>query len=91
MNHYAHINTSERLQRIMLVLKDGKPHTTLEIQNKARVCAVGAAMQEIKAGGYRVECSRRKDRAFEYVLKGPEGVPVAAAYALAMAVKTATE
>ena len=45
--HYAKLKTSKRLQRIFHLIIDGEWYTTLEIQDGARVCAVGSAMEVV--------------------------------------------
>lgn len=64
--HYAKVENSPRLQRILEVLKDGNWHSTLEIQNRACVCAVGAAMSEIDKNGIRYETLKYPDGHYEY-------------------------
>lgn len=38
--------TSPRLQRVLALLKDGRPHTTRDIVRKARVMAVNACIAD---------------------------------------------
>lgn len=56
--HKARLERSPRLQRIMQVLADGCEHTTWEIQEKARSCAVGTSVSELRAQGFRIICRR---------------------------------
>ena len=65
--HHAHISKSSRLQRVATFLKDRKPHSTLEIVKKAKVCAVSSIIAELRCNGLNIECERRGDR-FYYQL-----------------------
>ena len=64
--HFARIENSARLRRVLAVLMDGT-HTTYEIQERARVCAVASSVSELRAQGFRISCKKRKG-AFEYTL-----------------------
>lgn len=59
MNH-ASLQYSARLQRVVAYLADGKEHSTLEIAQGARVCAVSAAVSELRENGIAVTCRREK-------------------------------
>lgn len=61
MNH-ALIDRSQRLKRVHDFLKDGKPHSTLEIVKKAKVCAVSSVVSELRANGLDIDCQRKADR-----------------------------
>ena len=67
--------SSPRLQRVLTLLKDGRPHTTREIVRKARVMAVNACVAELRAHGADISCVRRRvNEAWVYyytMLKGP--------------------
>lgn len=60
MNH-ASLSRSARLQRVAKLLETGKSYTTLAIIKKARVCAVNSIIAELRANGYKIVCTRRKD------------------------------
>lgn len=62
MMHAAKLSTSERLQRVKTFLSDRKPHSTLEIVRKARVCAVNSIIAELRANGADIHCERKADR-----------------------------
>lgn len=51
--------SSERLQRVLAVLADGRPHTTRAIVRKARVMAVSACISELRQHGAEITCVRR--------------------------------
>lgn len=53
---------SPRLQRAKELLSDGEWHSTLEVSQKAYICAVNSCMVELRANGIPVECQRRADR-----------------------------
>ena len=65
--HYAKLTTSPRLQRILAVLRDGEWHSTLDLQNQARVCAVGTSMSELRRNGIDYE-KRYIDKHWAYRL-----------------------
>jgi hypothetical protein len=50
---------SPRLQRVLALMSDGRPHTTREIVRKARVMAVNAAMAELRHHGAEITCVRQ--------------------------------
>lgn len=64
MNH-ANIQTSERLQRVDKFLSDGLFHSTLEIIDGTRVCAVNSIVSELRENGRDIIC-RQKGRIFYY-------------------------
>lgn len=68
--HFAKVESSDRLKRVLDVLADGLPHSTLEIQRKAKVCAVGSSVSELRSNGYRIECKRSGKGFFQYQLLG---------------------
>lgn len=70
--HYARYVKSERLQRLLAFLLDGKPHTTLEIIKGADVCAVNSAICELRRNGFSAYCISRSKPAM-YKLTDPEG------------------
>ena len=57
----ADLKKSERLQRVLDFLRDKRPHSTLEIVRKAKVCAVNSAVAELRANGFDISCQRRGD------------------------------
>ncbi len=48
--------TSPRLQRVLKVLSDGRPHTTRDIVRKGRVMAVSACISELRENGAEIGC-----------------------------------
>lgn len=75
--HAAGLN-SPRLQRVLQVLSDGRPHTTRDIVRKARVVAVNAVISELRSHGAEILCRRQSlprggVRPFYYtMLQGPK-------------------
>lgn len=67
--------TSDRLQRILRVLADGKAHTTRDIARKAHVCAINSCVAELRQHGAEIRCERKlvgRDWRFFYTMtKGP--------------------
>ena len=54
--HAARLKTSERLQRVAALLKDGQWHSTLDIVRRANVCAVNSAVSELRRNGLNIIC-----------------------------------
>lgn len=54
----ASLETSNRLKRVDAVLADRMPHSTLEIVQKAKVCAVNSIISELRDSGRQIACSR---------------------------------
>ena len=70
--HYARFIKSDRLQRLLLFMLDGKIHTTLEIIQGAGVCAVNSAVCELRRNGFSCYCISRS-RPASYQLTDPAG------------------
>jgi acyl-CoA reductase-like NAD-dependent aldehyde dehydrogenase len=51
---------SPRLQRVLRVLADGRPHSTRAIIRKAHVAAVNAIVAELRAHGAVIACARER-------------------------------
>jgi len=58
----AKLSRSDRLQRVRDFLSDKRPHSTLEIIKKAKVCAVSSVVAELRQNGLDISCERRGDR-----------------------------
>ena len=54
----AKLDKSDRLQRVDALLSSGKQYSTLEIIQKANVCAVNSVVAELKANGRAITCKR---------------------------------
>jgi hypothetical protein len=67
---------SDRLQRVLRVLQDGRSHTTRSIIRKAHVAAVNAIVAELRHHGAEIACTQQvvngKRRFFYTMTKGPE-------------------
>ena len=50
--------SSPRLQRVLAVLSDGRPHTTRDIVRRGRVMAVNACVAELRQLGADIDCRR---------------------------------
>ena len=71
--HAARLS-SPRLRRVLRVLSDGRPHSTMEIVRRARVMAVSACVAELRARGARVACVQVIEggvRRWEYTMTAP--------------------
>jgi predicted transcriptional regulator len=60
----ANLTKSDRLQRVFNLLSGGGEFTTLEIIQKAGVCAVNSIISELRQNGYQIDCQRRNDKWF---------------------------
>jgi len=56
MIHYAKIDNSKRLMRVLTLLADGQAYTTREIIQHANVCAVNTCITELRENGYDIDC-----------------------------------
>ena len=56
--NYAKIKTSDRLRRVLKVLKDRKLHSTRDLIRDAHVCAVNSIVSELRMNGQRIICKR---------------------------------
>ena len=54
--HAARLAESPRLQRTLAVLADRREHTTRDILEAARVCAVNSTVAELRANGFSISC-----------------------------------
>ena len=54
----AKLDKSDRLQRVDALLSSGKQYSTLEIVQKACVCAVNSIIAELRANGRQITCKR---------------------------------
>ena len=57
--HAARLTKSDRLRRVLALLRDRKWHSTWEIMQKARVCAVNSIAAELRANGKPIACKAR--------------------------------
>jgi len=57
------------LQRVFKLLSKGGEYTTLEIIQKAGVCAVNSIISELRANGYEISCQRRANKWFYRMIK----------------------
>lgn len=74
--HAAKLETSPRLQRVYAVLADGQEHSTMEIIDKANVCAVNSCIAELREGGLEISCrhvSTFSRGAYVYKMEPPKG------------------
>lgn len=66
--HNAKLEKSARLQRVLGLLRNG-PKTTMEIQRRANVCAVGTIISEIRANSIPVKCECIRKGVYQYSLE----------------------
>lgn len=65
----ATLDTSDRLQRVYKLLSNGGEYTTLDIIQKAGVCAVNSIISELRQNGYEIDCQRRSNKWFYRMVK----------------------
>lgn len=63
----ASVETSKRLQRVDRLLSDRRPHSTLDIIKRAKVCAVNSIISELRRSGRKIVCTR-DDKTWYYRL-----------------------
>ena len=51
--------SSPRLQKVLRLLSDGRPHTTRDIVRRAGVMAVNACVAELRTHGAEINCVRQ--------------------------------
>ena len=71
----ARIGKSSRLKRVARFLKDGKPHTTMEIVQCAAVCAVNSIIAELRENGFKIHCWRIGDNWYYQLISGKHLIP----------------
>lgn len=58
--HFARVARSERLRKIWRVLRDGKKHSSLELQRKTGSVCIGTDVSELRHNaGYDILCNYR--------------------------------
>lgn len=67
--HFAKLNKSARLQRVLSVLLQGTPKTTRQIIREAHVCAVNSIIAELRANGISIHCQCVKKGVYHYKLE----------------------
>ncbi|MCK4306443.1 MAG: hypothetical protein KAY24_19535 [Candidatus Eisenbacteria sp.] len=68
--HYAKLETSPRLQRMLKLLCTGERFTTRDIVMQAEIMAVGTAASELRANGIQVQCKAEGQGRYVYWLDG---------------------
>ena len=58
----ATLSKSDRLKRVLRVLRDRRPHSTRDLIRRAHVCAINSIAAELRANGKRITCKRRGSR-----------------------------
>jgi len=65
----AHPDRSQRLQRVLALLKKGGEYTTMQIVEDAHVMAVSACVSELRLAGHNIRCQRRGDRWYYRIMR----------------------
>ena len=72
--HAARLSTP-RLTRLLTVLKEAKRRneqlSTLEIGDRARICAVSTAISELRSRGAVIMCLQYRHRFYYWLVKAP--------------------
>jgi hypothetical protein len=73
--HYARLDRSPRLQRLLSLLSSGAHYTTREVIVATGICAVNSAASELRRNDVDVQCVFRGltdtgERVYEYYLPG---------------------
>lgn len=72
--HAARLSRSPRLKRVHDLLKDGVERSTMDIDRRANVCAVGTLISELRRNGAVIECRQEvtpTGRVFLYRMTRP--------------------
>lgn len=78
----ARIENSPRLRRLLGVLSDGQKHSTLELIQKAGICSVNSAADELRDpinGSLDIRCERDGKVWYYQLHRGSRGEPLAGA------------
>jgi hypothetical protein len=54
--HYAKLENSKRLQRLLSFLSSGREYTTIQIMQQASIAAVSAAVCELRENNILINC-----------------------------------
>jgi len=54
-SHYARLEKSARLQKLLRLLSDCQVHTTAEIQRALDTCAAHSDVHELRCNGFTIE------------------------------------
>jgi hypothetical protein len=54
--HFAKLDNSDRLQKLLMCLASGNACTTLELMLATKNCAVATSIDELRHNGIPVEC-----------------------------------
>ena len=76
--HYARLQESPRLQRLLKFLSDCKPHSTRDIIKGADICNANVAAKELRMNGFNITCTFKKtfangSKQYDYQLIKHEG------------------
>jgi nitric oxide reductase activation protein len=66
--HYAKLDSSSRLQKLLMHLSDGAEHSTLDIIKNTSLCAINSAISELRRNGIAVTCRRIGREVWTYQL-----------------------
>jgi hypothetical protein len=71
--HFAKVENSARLQRVLKMLRRGGAYTTRQLIRGADVCAMNSIASELRKNGFRVACFRKNVKqkpVWFYMLEG---------------------
>jgi hypothetical protein len=67
-SHYANLDNSDRLQRLLMALADGATHTTLDLIHSTGLCAINSGISELRCNDIPVTCKCVARGIFTYQL-----------------------
>lgn len=65
--HFANLESSDRLQRVLEVLKRGGKFSTMDLIRGSGYCAINSIISEIRANGISVDCKREGNAWFYWI------------------------
>jgi hypothetical protein len=67
-SHYANLDNSPRLQKLLMHLSDGNAHSTLDIVHNTGLCAINSGISELRCNDIPVTCKCVARGIFTYQL-----------------------
>jgi hypothetical protein len=55
-SHFANLDNSDRLQKLLMALSDGAEHTTLELIKDTGLCAINSGISELRFNMIPITC-----------------------------------
>ncbi len=75
--HYAKLENSPRLQKLLKLLQDEQRHSTLDIIQRTGICAVSSGVSELRRNGFVIGQEQVKRNLHEYwLIPIPADIPI---------------